>query len=165
MRAIIDTNVLVAANGRNCPQVTPQCRLISSQYLHNFQKQGIIVIDNRWLILNEYKNNVNEKGQPGIGDEFLLWVLRNQANIKHCEKVTIHSIPSQDKNEFEEFPSDPELEKFDRSDRKFVAVALASSDPPPIVISVDSDWLECYEPLVKNGIKIQFLCPDVVTPP
>ena len=164
MRAIIDTNVLVAANGRDCPQVTPQCRLISSQYLHNFQKQGIIVIDNRWLILNEYKNNVNEKGQPGIGDEFLLWVLRNQANIKHCEKVTIHSISSPDNNEFEEFPSDPELEKFDRSDRKFVAVALAAPDLPPIIVAVDRGWTRFHEPLVKNGIKIQFLCPDVVTP-
>ena len=166
MRAIIDTNVLVAANGRDCPQVTPQCRLISSQYLHNFQKQGIIVIDNRWLILNEYKNNVNEKGQPGIGDEFLLWVLRNQANIKHCEKVTIHSISSDksDKNKFEEFPSDPELDNFDPSDRKFIAVSLATSDRPPIIVAVDRGWTRFHEPLVKNGIKIQFLCPDVVTP-
>ena len=66
---------------------------------------------------------------------------------------------------FVEFPDDPELEKFDQSDRKFVAVALATPDQPPIVNAVDSDWLEFYEPLVKNGIKIQFLCPDVVTPP
>ena len=165
MRAIIDTNVLVAANGRNCLQATSECQSNSRRYLHNFQKQGIIVIDNRWLILNEYTNNVNEKGQPGIGDKFLLWILRNQANIKHCEQVTIHSIPSHDKNEFEEFPSDPDLEKFDRSDRKFVAVALASINRPPIIVAVDRGWNRCHEPLVKNGIKVQFLCPDVVTPP
>jgi hypothetical protein len=157
--------VLVAANGRNCPQATPECQSNSRRYLRNLTIQGTIVIDNQWLILNEYTNNVNEKGQPGIGDEFLLWVLQNQANIKHCEQVTIHSIASPDNNEFEEFPSDPELEKFDRSDRKFVAVALASIDRPPIIVAVDSDWLESYEPLVKNGIKIQFLCPDIVTPP
>jgi hypothetical protein len=162
MRAIIDTNVLIAANGRDCPQVTPQCRLNSSQYLRNFQVKGIIVIDNRWLILNEYTNKVNQTGQPGIGDAFLKWVLTNQANFKRCEQVVINPLKD---SSFAEFPDDPELEKFDQSDRKFVAVALASIDRPPIVNAVDSDWLEFYEPLVKNGIKIQFLCPDVVTPP
>ena len=162
MRAIIDTNVLIAANGRDCPQVTPQCRLNSSQYLRNFQIQGVIVIDNRWLILNEYKHKVNQTGQPGIGDAFLKWVLTNQANFKRCEQIRIN--PLKDAS-FEEFPDDPELEKFDQSDRKFVAVALTTPDRPPIVNAVDSDWLEFYEPLVKNGIKIQFLCPDVVTLP
>jgi hypothetical protein len=162
MRAIIDTNVLIAANGRDCPQVTPQCRLNSSQYLRNFQVQGIIVIDNRWLILNEYKHKVNQTGQPGIGDAFLKWVLTNQANFKRCEQIVINPLKD---SSFVEFPDDPELEKFDQSDRKFVAVALATPDRPPIVNAVDSDWLEFYEPLVKNGIKIQFLCPDVVTPP
>jgi hypothetical protein len=162
MRAIIDTNVLIAANGRDCPQVTPQCRLSSSQYLRNFQNQGIIVIDNRWLILNEYKHKVNQTGQPGIGDAFLKWVLTNQANFKRCEQVVINPLKD---SSFAEFPDDPELEKFDQSDRKFVAVALASIDRPPIINAVDSDWLEFYEPLVKNGIKIQFLCPDIVTPP
>ncbi len=162
MRAIIDTNVLIAANGRDCPQVTPQCRLNSSQYLRNFQVQGIIVIDNRWLILNEYKHKVNQTGQPGIGDAFLKWVLTNQANFKRCEQIVINPLKD---SSFVEFPDDPELEKFDQSDRKFVAVALATPDRPPILNAVDSDWLEFYEPLVKNGIKIQFLCPDVVTPP
>ena len=162
MRAIIDTNVLIAANGRDCAQVTPQCRLNSSQYLRNFQVQGIIVIDNRWLILSEYKNKVNQTGQPGIGDAFLKWVLTNQANPKRCEQVVINPLKN---SSFVEFPDDPELEKFDQSDRKFVAVALATPDRPPIVNAVDSDWLEFYEPLVKNGIKIQFLCPDVITPP
>jgi hypothetical protein len=161
MRAIIDTNVLIAANGRDCPQVTPQCRFNSSQYLRNFQVKGIIVIDNRWLIVNEYKHKVNQTGQPGIGDAFLKWVLTNQANSKRCEQVVIN--PLKDAS-FVEFPDDPELEKFDQSDRKFVAVALATSDRPPIVNAVDSDWLEFYEPLVKNGVKIQFLCPDVVIP-
>jgi hypothetical protein len=165
MRAIIDTNVLIAANGRDCPQVTSQCESNTRQYLYDLQRKGTIIIDNQRLILSEYMRKVNQTGEPGIGDKFLKWILRNQANIKHCEQVTIHSIPSQDKNEFEEFPSDPELEKFDRSDRKFVAVALAVPDRPPIVVAVDRGWTRFHEPLVNNGIKIQFLCPDVVTRP
>ncbi len=77
---IIDTNVLIAANGRDCPQVTSECKLRTGQYLREIQINGTIVIDNQWIILNEYKNKVNQDGQPGIGDAFLKWVLTNQAN-------------------------------------------------------------------------------------
>lgn len=161
MRAIIDTNVLIAANGRDCPQVTPQCRLKSSQYLRDLQIKGTIVIDNQWLILNEYKHKVNQTGQPGIGDAFLKWILQNLANLKRCEQVTITPLEN---GSFKEFPNDPELEKFDRSDHKFVAVALAASDPTPIVNAVDSDWVEFYQPLLNNDVEIQFLCPDVIAP-
>lgn len=161
MKAIIDTNVLIAANGRDCPQVTPKCQLRTGQYLRNIQTNGIIVIDNRWLILNEYKNKVNQTGQPGIGDAFLKWILTNQTNSQRCEQVKIH--PSGD-NSFEEFPDAPQLEKFDPSDRKFVAVALAAPDHPPIVNAVDSDWADFYEALTICGVSIEFLCTEIVSP-
>jgi hypothetical protein len=161
MKAIIDTNVLIAANGRDCPQVTRKCQLRTGQYLRDIQTNGIIVIDNRWLILNEYKNKVNQTGQPGIGDAFLKWVLSNQRNSQRCEQVEIH--PSED-NSFREFPDAPQLEKFDPSDRKFVAVALTAPDRPPIVNAVDSDWAEFYEALTQCGVNLQFLCPDVIAP-
>lgn len=51
MKVIIDTNVLIAANGRDCPQVTPKCQLRTGQYLRDIKENGIIVIDNQWLIL------------------------------------------------------------------------------------------------------------------
>jgi hypothetical protein len=161
MKVVIDTNVLIAANGRDCEQVTISCKRQSIQYLRNIQQTGMIAIDNQWLILKEYQNKVNPSGQPGIGDAFLKWVLTNQANPEKCDRVKIH--PDENRG-FQEFPDDPELEKFDRSDRKFVAVALASMDSPPIINAVDSDWKEFYEPLTKCGIKIEFICPDVIAP-
>ncbi len=161
MKAIIDTNVLIAANGRDCEQVTTSCQQRSTQYLRNIQQTGMIAIDDQWLILKEYQNKVNPLGQPGIGDAFLKWVLTNQANPDRCDRVKIHPIEGKG---FKEFPDDPELDKFDRSDRKFVAVALAAAGHPPIINAVDSDWLEFYEPLTKCGIEIVFLCPDVVAP-
>ena len=165
MKVIIDTNVLIAANGRDCPQVTPKCQLRTGQYLKDIQTKGSIVIDSidsKWLILTEYKNKVNQTGQPGIGDRFLKWVLTNLKNPQRCQQVKIH--PSED-NSFEEFPDVPQLEKFDRSDRKFVAVALTASDHPPIVNAADSDWAEFYEALTQCGVNIEFLCPDVIAVP
>jgi hypothetical protein len=55
MKAVIDTNVLIAANGRDCEQVTISCQQRSIQYLRNIQQTGMIAIDNQWLILREYQ--------------------------------------------------------------------------------------------------------------
>lgn len=159
MKAVIDTNVLIAANGRDCPQVTPQCQLSASKYLNNFLKEGMIVVDDKWLILKEYQNKVNPKGQPGIGDAFLKWVLTNRANPKCCQQIAI--TPKNDN--FQEFPDDASLTTFDPSDRKFVVVALRCPDRPPIINAVDSDWAEFYQALTQLGLTIKFLCPDIVS--
>ena len=50
-----------------------------------------------------------------------------------------------DSANFVEFPLDTELAGFDRSDRKFVAVALVSgSAPDGFMNAVDSDWAELF---------------------
>ena len=122
MTVIIDTNVLIAANNRNAPQANISCVVKCGKQLRHIQQQGGLAIDNQWLIIQEYKNKVSEKGQPGVGDAFLKWVLTYQMNPRYCTRVKI--IPTDDDN-FLEFPQDEALEKFDRSDRKFVAVSLA----------------------------------------
>ena len=58
--------------------------------------------------------------------------------------------------EFEDFPKDQALETFDRSDRKFVALALKVN--AVIANAVDSDWLEHRGALLKNGVRIRFIC-------
>ena len=69
--------------------------------------------------------------------------------------------PSSDKSrEFEEFPLDPDLEGFDRSDHKFVGVALASTQSPTVLNAVDSDWWQYRKALRRNGVKVKFLCPE-----
>jgi len=160
-RAIVDTNVLIAANGqKDCPQATTSCCLKAAQALRHIQQQGQIVIDDQWLILNEYKHKVNPSGQPGLGDSFLKWVLTNLKNMTCVEQVKI----TPKGNSFAEFPADPELATFDPSDHKFVAVAIVAKPPPPILNATDSDWANHYKELTSAGITIQFLCPDVVTP-
>jgi len=58
----------------------------------------------------------------------------------------------------------PALAGFDRSDRKFVAMALASGSTPDVLNAVDSDWADYFAALARNGVKLKFLCPQHVYP-
>jgi hypothetical protein len=149
---VVDTNVLITANGGEDYQLRCVDRCVD--FIEE-AKTVIIVLDNGWLILTEYQNNVNESGQPGLGDAFLKWLLQNMWNPERCEQV--HITPIGD-NSFAEFPTDPDLAHFDRSDRKFVAVALTSVNDPEIVNAVDSDWANDELALRRNGVRLRFLC-------
>jgi hypothetical protein len=161
MKFVVDTNVPVVANQRQTSPVSPICTLTCALKIREIETHHILILDNRWLILQEYMANLRSKGQPGVGDAFLKWVLTNWANPQHCELVPItpqHDYP--EPQMFEEFPHEDEnLIHFDPSDRKFVAVALVHPEHPPILNAVDTDWRDYQQPLAKYGVEIDFLCP------
>ncbi len=163
MYAVVDTNVLVVANDQK-PHPdsdqkphpgSPQCVVNCVKRLKDIQTSEVLVLDDLRLIISEYSRNALVKGQ-GVGDRFLKWVLQNQADQRHCCCVTI----TPDNGSFKEFPTNPELEKFDLSDRKFVAVALTHPERPPIYNAVDSDWHIFQDALQAAGVHVEFLCPD-----
>ena len=156
---IVDTNVAVTANRRELPNgVSIHCVASCARRLRIVQDSEIVAIDSAWRILREYKARLNEGGQPGVGDVFLKWLLTNHANPMRCHKVEI--TPTAAGNSFVEFPDDPALEKFDPSDRKFVAVSIAHRDHPPILNATDSDWQEHEFALRIHGIVVEYVCPD-----
>ncbi len=159
MHIIVDTNVLVVA-AKKPPQASPQCIINCVHKLQEIEKHQILVIDNKWRILQEYQRQFYRDGQPTVKSEFLEWVLKNRNNPQRCEQVSITELSP---NEFQEFPVDSALTGFDPSDRKFVAVALAHPAHPPIVNAVDSDWHDFENALLAHGLKIDFLCPDVLS--
>uniref|UniRef100_B8HK87 PIN domain-containing protein n=1 Tax=Cyanothece sp. (strain PCC 7425 / ATCC 29141) TaxID=395961 RepID=B8HK87_CYAP4 len=171
MHVVVDTNVLVIANGTDCEQASDECVKQCRIKLGQIERQGIIVVDSGWLILNEYKGQVRTKftGRVGnrskdVGSFFLIWVLTNRNNPKHCSQVKITPTLNND-GSFEEFPNDPGLAGFDLSDRKFVAVACAHPANPPIVNAVDTDWRDYREPLKQAGVMVEFLCPELLSQP
>ena len=123
------------------------------------------MLDDSMRILSEYMAHLNMDGEPGAGDAFMKWVWSVQADQSYCERVTLSRVLGGDENDFSEFPEDRELRNFDRSDRKFVAVALASESNPHILNALDSDWANHYTALTRNGITIRFLCPEHVPQP
>jgi hypothetical protein len=61
---------------------------------------------------------------------------------------------------FDSFPDHADLAMFDPPDRKFVAVACAHPQKPPILQATDSKWLDWAEPLKRCGITVEFICQD-----
>lgn len=156
---VIDTNVAVVANGKH-ELAGPTCVLDCIGALKKARTQ-IIVIDDDFHILKEYRRNLSPSGQPGAGDAFFKWLWENQSNLRRCLKVNIVPIPGGKEN-FSEFPNDPDLDGFDPSDRKFVSVALASDRQPPILNASDTDWWQYRDALGRNGIQIDFICPELM---
>jgi hypothetical protein len=159
---VVDTNVPVVANG-NSEQADPDCVIACVDALEAVYGGGVIVLDDAMRILDEYRRNLSMSGQPGAGDLFMKWVWSIQSVVKRCEQV--HLTPRHNEpDNFTEFPDDPELAQFDLSDRKFVAVALASRRRPTILNAVDPDWADHHSALRRHAVKVTFLCPQHVCP-
>ena len=163
MKVIVDTNVPIVAN-KAAIQASGICVLACVRWLNDIQCYHTLVLDDGWYILREYMGRLRSEGQPGVGDAFLKWVLTNRSNPLRCEQVHITAIHDPlDGRAFSEFPDDAALAGFDRSDRKFVAVAQAHPEHPSILNAVDPDWWQYYDALLRHGIRIEFICPDAMT--
>lgn len=156
---IVDTNVGVTANGRSGSGLS--CQLRCQQALRSLMKDGLLVLDDGWRILKEYKANLSESGQPGVGDAFVRWALTNRANPKRCQLVPIRQKVG-DREDYDEFPDHPALQGFDPADRKFVAVAMAHKAHPPILQATDSKWVGWAPALLECGVQVEFLCPEQI---
>lgn len=158
MTVVVDTNVPVVANGHS-EQASPDCVVACARRLEALTRSGKLALDDKWLIIGEYRANLRSSGQPGVGDAFLKWVLTNWGNSQRCEIVKITLVNSSE-TEFREFPKDKRLRAFDPSDRKFVAVALAHPNRPPILQAVDWKWWGFRKVLHSNGVDVEFLCEE-----
>jgi hypothetical protein len=152
---VVDTNVGVVANSID-DQYDAQCILSCVEKLKSIISSGRIVLDDKDLILEEYRKHLSASGQPGVGDAFMRWVFTNRWNQDKSEIVEI----TPNDGSFVEFPDDEDLTKFDPDDRKFVAVVLTSANRPKVQNAVDSDWWIFRDALKKHGIEVDFLCPD-----
>jgi len=152
---IIDTNVLLVAKGDstmswNCVEA---CTNLLDQV---FDHQHIVVIDDNYILLEEYENNcLNPYYPPNYANRFLRWLWTNQSNPSVVKQVTITPTGHKD---FEEFPESLRKEGFDLSDRKFVAVAAANNFNARIVQAADSKWIGWHSSLVNEGVSIFLPC-------
>jgi len=155
---VVDTNVALVAS-ELAPQASPICVNTCAQRLRGITR-GVekLVLDKQGWIIQEYGKKLHHSGQPRVGDLFFKWVVDNQAVSERCELVSI--TPIDHGESFKEFPDNSELSNFDRKDRKFVAVALAHQQNPPILQAVDGPWWNFRDILPRYGVKVEFLCED-----
>ncbi|MCK9504771.1 MAG: hypothetical protein M0Q95_11390 [Porticoccaceae bacterium] len=156
MRAVIDTNILLIANGQH-GDVSPECVTECVNLLQAMQANGTVVIDDGYRILGEYQHKTRLNPPKGVGDVFLKWLLRNAGNPVHCAQVAITESAV---DEFAEFPVPTLQPMFDAPDRKFAAVANAHPDKPPVWQGADCKWLDWWPHLQMAGIGVEFVCPN-----
>ena len=166
---IIDTNVMVVANGRDAaPQATEECVIRCQERLAEILRGSeIILLDDKKRMIQEYKNNLNEKGR-GFGDRFWQELVRRmwQRSGKQEKVIRVHITPLAGNGaDFEEFPNgDASLKNFHKKDRKFVAVALAyqrnNEQKAPILKAEDSGWEEFRDALAAHDVQVDSICED-----
>lgn len=153
---VIDTNVLRVASQHH-QNVSPQCVLACIERLRQIQTKDCVVIDTEFHILGEYQKRLNANKGKGVGEAFLKWLLQNQANPKHVQRV---ALTERAENDYAEFPDPALAAEFDPSDRKFVAVAHVHPKKPPVLQATDSKWLRWRDRLQQHGVHVVFLCPQ-----
>jgi len=159
MAVVVDTNVAMVAS-RLTPSADERCVGACIARLREIQQSGGLLIDDKGHILREYTKNLGLRGQPGAGHAFAKWVHDHQAVPERVRQIPITPRNETGWRRYDEFPDSTDLATFDRSDQKFVAVALASGENPPILNAVDSDWWNHREALTTAGVPIDFLCPQ-----
>ena len=158
MKAVIDTNVLLVANGDHA-EASAECREECVRRLLAMQASGVAVIDDEFRILGEYLHKTRVNPPKGVGDVFLKWLLREANNPVRVEQVTLTETAS---DCFAEFPDAALQPIFDAPDRKFAAAANAHPDKPPVWQAADCKWLDWWQPLRMQGVHVEFLCEQDV---
>ncbi len=161
-KCVVDTNVPKTANLATNPSCIPndlvKCVLTCIEAVDHIVKKGRLVLDTGDEIFTEYRQQLSMKGQPGVGDRFMKWVHDNRWNFPSSD----HVIITKKGDSYKEFPKHAGLKGFDNSDRKFVAVANAHPEKPPILQATDSKWWGWKHILSETDIIVHFLCPTYV---
>jgi hypothetical protein len=152
---VVDTNVIATANATETEY--PACVASCATFLNGIKRGRRYLLDDVWEILTEYTRNASSSGQPGPGDAFLRWVLTTHAGADYCRKVQI--TPDETRG-YAEFPDTDELETFDASDRKFVAVAVSAAPDSAIAVALDRGWWNHREALGAAGVQVEHVCED-----
>jgi hypothetical protein len=158
--AVVDTNVLLVASGAHA-RAGQKCIESCAEVLEQFFEDRLrLVLDRSQEILREYESNVDWQGQPSMAKEFLKWIYTNQANDSRIDQVELTPVAAE--RRYQEFPDHDGLTSFDRSDRKFVAVAAAHHERPPIYQATDSKWVGWQSALNASGIEVRFVCAQQI---
>ena len=159
-KCLVDTNVPKTANLATQPDpdsdVPDACVLACIEAVEHVIKKRGLVLDAGDEIFDEYRQQLSLKGQPGMGDRFMKWVHDNRWTLHDSNMVAI----TKNGESYNEFPNHDDLNNFDKSDRKFVAVSNAHPDKPPILQATDSKWWGWKDALEEIGITTHFVCPE-----
>lgn len=152
-RIVVDTNVLIVANGNN-EQADSECELACITMLERATKgKQIVLLDAPGLIMDEYEGYCSYSGAPGVGDMFFKFLHDHQYSETTVIRIPIQQTPDREGG-FTNLPSN----SFPRNDRKFLAVAEAGNGR--VVNAVDSHWSDHAAFIDSIGVRVIELCPQ-----
>jgi hypothetical protein len=150
MIGVLDTNVLVAANGQLSPE-DPICELAAVEIIQRVRDNGCFGIDDNKLIIEEYTRNLDRSKPIKVGAQLLF-------ELFNLQRVKLYQITPDATRGFAEFPSDGSLANFHKNDRKFVAVALTAGNKHILAVATDSGFWQHKQALADNGVTLEFIC-------
>ncbi len=152
---VVDTNVAIVANGGEATHADMRCQLNCTERLEILVKAEVVALDGAQAMLMEYAQHLSFSGRPGVGDMFFKHVFDNQYQDERVRLITITECEDANRG-YEELPRN----KFDPSDRKFLAVAVVSG--AVVLNATDSDWGEEQRLMNKLKVEIEQLCPHML---
>lgn len=151
-RVVVDTNVAVAANGRDT-HADVACQLACVHAISKAYNKQQVVLDDGDLIMNEYAKHLHRSGEPGVGDAFFKYLFQHSDMPDYVRRVSL--TPCDDVHQgFAELP----VNSFDPDDRKFLAAAVVAN--ATIMNAMDSDWHEQRTLIERLGVAVEQLCPQ-----
>lgn len=160
MRSIVlDTNVALVAVGAfevDGGQPTRQLKVWCLNQLDDIMNGRVkLIIDEAREFVSEY---MRKTPNFPLGEQFIKWLSQNMWQLGGVETVPIHKTTGG----YEEFPADKDLQEFDLADRKFVAVAIAHPQKPPVLEATDGKWWKWEKTLSRHGIRVEFGDSDFI---
>lgn len=155
MKVVVDTNVPIAANGRNT-HASEACQYRCITFLEervNSTAQNCTLLDSGGEIMAEYRAYLNFVGQPGVGDYFYKHLHNYMYDEEKVQLVDISPTDDESRG-YLQLPQN----NVDASDRKFLAVAVAA--PGAVANATDSDWHEQRDFIAGQKVHVIELCRD-----
>lgn len=155
MKAVVDTNVAIAANGRNT-HASLECQYECIELLQKLTSDRgshQVYLDEGERILDEYRAYLYHHGEPGVGDRFYRFLHDHMYSGNKVRQIAITPIEDEARS-FAELPPNG----LDVSDRKFLAVALIGK--ATVVNAMDTDWHDQAGFIADLGVTVMQLCPE-----
>ena len=154
---VIDTNIRVMADRiTSISEWTPEdeavCIEACYEWLQSFMASNDrLVVDLTYRIVREYRDNIPT---GGLAEQEL-----NRLESQATERIAFKQIHF-DRDGHAVLPKP--FEFADKSDRKFIAVAILCEPYAPIFNATETDWAQEQTALVNYGLTIHELCPDYI---
>ena len=129
---------------------TPQSVTVRAAHDGNTENEAVAVV--HATAGGDYAD-FSRSGGRSVGDQFFIHVINNRYDETRVQRIAVTPIDDE-RRSFEELPENT----FDRSDRKFLAVAVSAE--AVVLNATDSDWGEQRELMDGLGVKVEQLCPQ-----